>query len=35
MEVLAGGCDEAHTRQLRRLLSCREFVATEGLGDYE
>jgi predicted nucleic acid-binding protein len=35
MEVLAGGRDEAHTAQLRRMLSRCEFIATEGLGDYE
>ena len=35
MEVLAGGRDEAHTSGLRRLLSGCEFIATEGLGDFE
>lgn len=35
MELLAGGRDEAHTRQLRRLLLRCEFVSIEGLGDYE
>jgi len=35
MEVLAGGRDEAHTLRLRRLLSRCQFVATEGLSDYE
>ncbi|HUP69561.1 MAG TPA: PIN domain nuclease [Acidimicrobiales bacterium] len=35
MEVLAGGRDEAHTAQLRRLLSGCEFIATRGLGDFE
>ncbi len=35
MEVLAGGRDEAHTAQLRRLLARCEFVATAGLGDFE
>lgn len=35
MEVLAGGRDETHATQLRGLLSRCEFVATDGLGDYE
>lgn len=35
MEVLAGARDEAHTAQLRALLARCEFVAIEGLGDYE
>ncbi len=35
MEVLAGGRDEAHVAQLRSLLSRCEFIATDGLGDYE
>ena len=35
MEVLAGGRDEAHVRQLRALLSRCEFVPVAGLGDYE
>lgn len=35
MEVLAGGRDEAHTRELRRLLARCEFVPTEGLADFE
>ncbi len=35
MEVLAGGRDESHTNLLRRLLMRCEFVAVEGLGDYE
>ena len=35
MEVLAGGRDEAHTASLRRLLARCEFVAVEGLGDFE
>lgn len=35
MEVLAGGRDETHTEQLRRLLSRCEFVPIEGLGDFE
>jgi predicted nucleic acid-binding protein len=35
MEVLAGGRDETHADQLRRLLGRCEFIATEGLGDFE
>lgn len=35
MEVLAGGRDQPHTAQLRRLLSRCEFVPVEGLGDFE
>ncbi len=35
MEVLAGGRDDAHVARLRGLLSRCEFVATDGLGDYE
>ena len=35
MEVLAGGRDEEHAMQLRRLLLRCEFVAVEGLGDFE
>lgn len=35
MEVLAGGRDEAHISQLRRLLARCEFVATGGLRDFE
>ncbi len=35
MEILAGGRDEAHVVQLRRLLARCEFVPTEGLGDFE
>lgn len=35
MEVLAGGRDEAHATQLRRLLSRCEFIAIEGLADFE
>jgi predicted nucleic acid-binding protein len=35
MEVLAGGRDEAHTAQLRRLITRCEFVPTEGLADFE
>jgi predicted nucleic acid-binding protein len=35
MEVLAGGRDETHTEHLRRLLGRCEFVAIEGLGDFE
>ena len=35
MEVLAGGRDEPHAEQLRRLLGRCEFVAVEGLGDFE
>ena len=35
MEVLAGGRDESHATQLRNLLSRCEFVAIDGLADYE
>jgi predicted nucleic acid-binding protein len=35
MEVLAGGRDEVHTSQLRRLLARCEFIPIEGLGDFE
>ena len=35
MEVLAGGRDDAHVVRLRRLLSRCDFVAVEGLGDFE
>lgn len=35
MEVLAGGRDESHAARLRSLLSRCEFVATDGLADYE
>jgi predicted nucleic acid-binding protein len=35
MEVLAGGRNETHTEHLRRLLGRCEFVAIEGLGDFE
>ena len=35
MEVLAGGRDETHAARLRSLLSRCEFIATDGLGDYE
>jgi predicted nucleic acid-binding protein len=35
MEVLAGGRDETHADQLRRLLGRCAFIATEGLGDFE
>jgi predicted nucleic acid-binding protein len=35
MEVLAGGRDDSHTTQLRRLLSRCEFLAIEGLSDFE
>lgn len=35
MEVLAGARDEAHSAQLRRLLSRCEFIAIQGLGDFE
>lgn len=35
MEILAGGRDEAHTARLRKLLSRCEFVASEGLADFE
>jgi predicted nucleic acid-binding protein len=34
-EVLAGGRDDAHVVQLRRLLSRCQFVPTEGLRDFE
>ncbi|HUS60832.1 MAG TPA: PIN domain nuclease [Acidimicrobiales bacterium] len=35
MEVLAGGRDEAHTIQLRRLLSGCQCIASLGLADVE
>ena len=35
MEVLAGGRDDAHTAQLRRLLARCEFLPTAGLDDFE
>jgi hypothetical protein len=35
MEVLAGGRDEEHASKLRRLLTQCEFVAVEGLNDFE
>jgi predicted nucleic acid-binding protein len=35
MEVLAGGRDDVHVTQLRRLLARADFVAVQGLGDYE
>lgn len=35
MEVLAGARDEAHSAQLRRLLTRCEFIAIQGLGDFE
>lgn len=35
MEVLAGGRDEAHAAQLRRLLLRCEFVPVDGLADFE
>lgn len=35
MELLAGGRDEAHTDQLRRMLSGCTFIPTEGLADFE
>jgi predicted nucleic acid-binding protein len=35
MEVLAGARDEPHLARLGRLLSRCEFVATEGVGDFE
>ena len=35
MEVLAGGRDDTHVAQLRRLLARCEFVPVSGLGDYE
>jgi predicted nucleic acid-binding protein len=35
MEVLAGGRDEAHVVRLRRLLLRCEFLAVEGLDDFE
>ena len=34
-EVLAGGRDDTHVAQLRRLLARCEFVPVSGLGDYE
>ena len=35
MELLAGGRDDAHVEQLRRVLSRCEFIPTLGLDDYE
>lgn len=35
MEVLAGGRDDIHTRNLRRLLMRAEFVPVDGLADFE
>jgi predicted nucleic acid-binding protein len=35
MEVLAGGRDERHTAQLRRLLGRCQFLPTQGLADFE
>jgi predicted nucleic acid-binding protein len=35
MEVLAGGRDDDHLRQLRRLLMRWEFLPLQGLADYE
>ena len=35
MEVLAGGRDDTHTAQLRRLLARCEFLPTAGLDDFE
>jgi predicted nucleic acid-binding protein len=35
MEVLAGGRDEGHADQLRRLLATCEFVPVAGVGDFE
>jgi predicted nucleic acid-binding protein len=35
MELLAGGRDEAHAAQLRRLVGRCQFVPTQGLADYE
>lgn len=35
MEVLAGGRDDAHTAQLRRLLARCGFLPTAGLDDFE
>ncbi len=35
MEVLAGARDDAHLRALRRLLARCEFLALQGLADYE
>ena len=35
MEVLAGGRDEVHASQLRRLLTRCEFIPIEGLADFE
>jgi predicted nucleic acid-binding protein len=33
--VLAGGRDERHTAQLRRLLGRCQFLPTQGLADFE
>lgn len=35
MEVLAGARDEAHAAQLRQLLLRCDFIAINGLGDFE
>ncbi len=35
MEVLAGGRDDAHVTQLRRLLARCDFLPVLGLADYE
>ncbi len=35
MEILAGARDEEHLYQLRRLLARCDYVAVEGLTDYE
>ena len=35
MELLAGARNDAHAHQLRRLLFSCEFVATDGLADFE
>ena len=35
MEVLAGGRDDGHVIRLRQLLSRCDFVAVEGLADFE
>ena len=35
MEIMAGGRDDAHVAQLRRLLMRCQFVPTKGLQDFE
>lgn len=35
MEVLAGGRDDTHTRNLRRLVMRSEFIPVDGLVDFE